>query len=142
MGPRQFVLMLSVLIGLFVGLAAVVIKNLVHLIDLFLTEGLVQQFHHYLYFIFPTLGILMVVVFIRYVNKRPVQHGIPGVLHAISKKNGLINRHNLYSSVITSAKVIYPGFQIHAAWRPVFPHPRTVTHRHPTGLLRGPVWTR
>ena len=55
MGPRQFVLLLSALIGLLVGLAAVVIKNLVHLIDQFLTEGLVQQFHHYLYFIFPTI---------------------------------------------------------------------------------------
>ena len=106
MGPRQFILLLSALIGLLVGLGAVVIKNLVHFIDLFLTEGLVHKFHHYLYFIFPTLGILMVVVFIRYVNKRPVQHGIPGVLHAISRKNGLISRHNLYSSVITSALTV------------------------------------
>jgi len=99
-------LLLSALIGLLVGLAAVVIKNLVHLIDRFLTEGLVEQFHHYLYFIFPTIGILIVVAYIRYVNKRPVQHGIPGVLHSISKKNGMINRHNLYSSVITSALTV------------------------------------
>jgi len=106
MGPRQFMLLLSALIGLLVGLAAVVIKNLVHLIDRFLTEGLVEQFHHYLYFIFPTIGILIVVAYIRYVNKRPVQHGIPGVLHSISKKNGMINRHNLYSSVITSALTV------------------------------------
>jgi CIC family chloride channel protein len=103
MGPRQFILFLSALIGLLVGLGAVVIKNLVHFIDIFLTEGLVQQFHHYLYFIFPTIGILIVILFIRYINKRPVQHGIPGVLHAISKNNAMIRRHNLYSSVITSA---------------------------------------
>ena len=65
MGPRQFVLALSAIIGLLVGLAAVIIKNLVHLIDRLLTEGLVEQFHHYLYFVFPTLGILLVVIFIR-----------------------------------------------------------------------------
>ena len=103
MGQRQFILILSAIIGLLVGLAAVVIKNLVHLIQLMLTEGLVQQFHHYLYFIFPMIGILLAVLFIKYINKRPVQHGIPGVLYAISKNNGIIRRHNLYSSVITSA---------------------------------------
>lgn len=97
---------LSAVIGLLAGLGAVVIKNLVHIIDGFLTEGLVRQFHHYLYFIFPTIGILIVIIFIRYINKRPVQHGIPGVLHAISKKNGIIHQHNLYSSVITSSLTV------------------------------------
>jgi len=106
MGQRQFILILSALIGLLVGLGAVVIKNLVHLIQESLTVGLVQGFHHALYFIFPMIGILLVVVFIKYINKRPVQHGIPSVLHAISKHNGMIRRHNLYSSVISSALTV------------------------------------
>jgi len=106
MGQRQFILILSALIGLLVGLGAVVIKNLVHLIQELLTVGLVEEFHHALYFIFPMIGILLVVVYIKYINKRPVQHGIPGVLHAISKHNGMIRRHNLYSSVISSALTV------------------------------------
>ena len=106
LGQRQFILILSAVIGLLVGLGAVVIKNLVHLIQVSLTEGLVKEVHHYMYFIFPMIGILLVIVFIKYINKRPVQHGIPGVLYAISKNNGMIRRHNLYSSVISSALTV------------------------------------
>ena len=89
-GQRQFVLILAALIGLLVGLAAVVIKNLVHLIQL-LTDQIAGDSNFYLFLIFPSIGILLVVLFIKYINRRPVQHGIPGVLHAISKRNGLIN---------------------------------------------------
>ncbi len=104
-GQRQFILILSALIGLLVGLAAVLIKNLVHLIQAF-AETIADKTHIYAYFIFPSIGILLAVTFIKYINRRPVQHGIPGVLHAISKRNGIIHRHNLYSSVITSALTV------------------------------------
>ncbi len=101
-GQRQFILILSVLIGLGAGLAAVVIKNLVHFFQLILTNKLGQPYN-YLYFALPALGILLTILFIKYINKRPVGHGIPSVLYAISKKNGILARHNLYSSIITSA---------------------------------------
>ncbi|KPK83957.1 MAG: chloride channel protein [Bacteroides sp. SM23_62_1] len=101
-GQRQFIMLLSALIGLGVGLAAVIIKNLVHFIQLLLTNELYKPYN-YLYFITPVIGILITVLFIKYINKRPVGHGIPSVLYAISKNNGVIRRHNLYSSVITSA---------------------------------------
>ena len=104
-GQRQFILLLSAMIGLLVGLGAVVIKNLVHLIQEF-TELIADKTHVYLFLVFPSAGILLAVLFIKYINRRPVQHGIPGVLYAISKRNGVINRHNLYSSVITSALTV------------------------------------
>lgn len=103
---RQFIYLLSAVIGLAVGFAAVIIKNLVHFLQEFLTEGLAGSFHHYLYFIFPILGILLTVLYIRYINKRPVQHGIPSVLYAISKNRGMMRRHNLYSSILTSALTV------------------------------------
>lgn len=101
-GHRQLILILSALIGLGAGLAAVIIKNLVHFIQLLLTNVLYQPYH-YLYFITPVIGILLTILFIKYINKRPVGHGIPSVLYAISKNSGVIRRHNLYSSIITSA---------------------------------------
>jgi CIC family chloride channel protein len=52
------------------------------------------------------VGITLTVLFIKYINKRPVGHGIPGVLFAISKNNGIIRSHNLYSSIITSALTV------------------------------------
>jgi CIC family chloride channel protein len=101
-GHRQFILILSVFIGLGAGLAAVVIKNLVHFFQLVLTNKLGQPYY-YLYFALPTLGILLTILFIKYINKKPVGHGIPSVLYAISKNNGILARHNLYSSIVTSA---------------------------------------
>ncbi|MCF8380496.1 MAG: chloride channel protein [Bacteroidales bacterium] len=103
---RQFIYLLSGIIGLAVGLSAVVIKNLVHFISSLLTQGLPGDFQSYLYFVFPVIGILLTIFFIRYINKRTVGHGIPGVLYAISKNRGIIRRHNLYSSIITSALTV------------------------------------
>ena len=100
---RQFILILSMLIGITVGLAAVVIKNSVHFIShlVHLTAG--AEMYNYLYFIYPIFGIMLAVLFIKYVIKRPVRHGIPSVLYSISKNNGVINRHNMFSSIVTSA---------------------------------------
>ncbi len=106
MGQKQFMLILSALIGLGAGLAAVIIKNLVHVIQLIPTQQYAQPLYHYLYFVLPIFGILLTILFIRYINKRPVGHGIPSVLYAISKTNGIIRRHNLYSSIITSALTV------------------------------------
>ena len=52
------------------------------------------------------LGILLVILFVKYINKHPVRHGIPSVLYAISKTNGIMKPHNLYSSIITSALTV------------------------------------
>lgn len=103
---RQFLYLLAALVGLAVGISAVVIKNLVHFIKEILTEGIAGDFQNYLYFVFPIAGILLTILFIKYINRRPVGHGIPSVLFAISKNNGKIRSHNLYSSIITSALTV------------------------------------
>lgn len=103
---RQFLLILSGLVGLAVGFSAVIIKNLVHFIKVLLMEWTAGTFSNYLFFIFPIAGIFLTILFIRYINRRPVRHGIPSVLFAISKNRGLIRSHNLYSSIITSALTV------------------------------------
>lgn len=103
---QQFMLILSVVIGLAVGLAAVVIKNSVHFIKHMLTSGFAVQYQNYLYFAYPTIGILGTVLFIRYVLKQRVGHGIPSVLYAKSKTNGMIKPYNMYASIITSALTV------------------------------------
>lgn len=105
LGQRQFIILLSFVIGLGVGLAAVILKNLVHYIQLLLTVKLAQPYH-YLYFAFPMVGILLTILFIKYINREPVRHGIPNVLYSISKKNGQISRHNIYSSIISSSLTV------------------------------------
>jgi len=102
---RQFMMILSVLIGIASGIAAVLIKNLVHLISGFVKETLSGEID--LFYLFaPTIGITLAVLFIKYVIKRPVRHGVPNVLYAISKAQGHMNSHNMFSSVITSALTV------------------------------------
>jgi len=104
-GPR-FLYLLAAVIGLGSGLAAVIIKNLVHFIRVALENGFEGVSIRYYLFILPVIGIALVVVYIKYLNKRPVGHGIPSVLFSISKNNGIIRSHNLYSSIITSALTV------------------------------------
>lgn len=102
---RQFMMILSILVGIGAGLAAVTIKNSVHLIT-DLVHHLTESSKGYLYLITPSIGILLSVLFIKYVIKRPVRHGIPNVLYSISKNQGQMNRHNMFSSIVTSALTV------------------------------------
>jgi len=103
---RQFISFLAVIIGIFSGLGAVVIKKLVHFISHVLQGNFPVDRQNLLYVIFPTVGILLVVLFVKYINKRPVRHGVPNVLHSISKSNGQVNSHNMFSSIISSALTV------------------------------------
>ena len=106
MKGHRFLYLLAVFVGLGVGLAAVIIKNLVHFIRVALENGFQGDYSRYYIFVLPIVGIALVVVYIKYLNKRPVGHGIPGVLFSISKNNGIIRSHNLFSSIITSALTV------------------------------------
>jgi CIC family chloride channel protein len=104
LSERAFLVSLSVVVGVIAGIAATIIKNTVWLI-----EGVVNSLssgktvENYGYFVFPVIGILIAVLIVKYIIKNPVRHGIPNVLHSISMRRGELSRHNLYSSVITSA---------------------------------------
>lgn len=108
MTNRQFVILLSILVGFTSGMAAVVLKNMVHFIQHLLRSDLVSEYQNYLYFIYPAVGLFLTVVIIKYVIKRKVGHGIPSTLYAISKKNSKIDSRGTYSSLITS--MITVGF--------------------------------
>ncbi len=100
---KRFMIFLSVVIGVVVGFAAVIIKNSVHFIQSLLTNDFSLQYHNYLYFAYPAIGILLVIIFTKYILRRNVGHGIPTTLYAISRDNGKIRRHNMFSSIIASA---------------------------------------
>jgi CIC family chloride channel protein len=100
---KQFVMLLAALIGLLSGIIAFLIKGAVHIIQLLVKSSFFLNTQNYLYFVFPVIGILSAVLFVKYIIKQKVQHGIPGVLYSISKQQGFIKTHNLFSSIITSA---------------------------------------
>jgi CIC family chloride channel protein len=103
---QRFLYFVSGIVGLLVGIAAVIIKNLVHFIQESLSKAVDGDYSSLLIFFLPVTGITLVVFFIKYINKNPVRHGIPGVLFAISRNNAIIKAHNLYSSIITSAVTV------------------------------------
>jgi CIC family chloride channel protein len=103
---KHFVLFLSLIVGLLSGFAAVIIKNAVHFIQQLVSTGFTQNIHNYLYFIFPLIGLLITVILIKIIIKRPIGYGIPGVLYSISKKNSIIKSFSIYASVLTSALTV------------------------------------
>ena len=100
---KQATYIISIIIGFFVGVGAVVIKKAVHFTQWLLTSGFSEDLAHYLYFIYPMIGILLAVLYMNYIIKKKVGHGIPAVLYAISKQHGIIPRHNLFSSIFTAS---------------------------------------
>lgn len=103
---RQFVIFLSFVIGILSGLAAIILKNLVHYVHYFMTNGFDFKQENFMYLAYPLLGILLTVLFVRYVVKDQLGHGVSRILYAISKRNGMIRPHNTYSSMIGSSLTI------------------------------------
>lgn len=99
-------LILSGLIGIFSGLAAVILKSMVHAIQGFLTEGFYKEYANFMYIIYPLIGISAAYLLGRYILKDVGGHGIPDVLFNISKKSSLIPRIKIFSRVLTSALTV------------------------------------
>jgi CIC family chloride channel protein len=106
MSERAYITAISVVVGLFSGLAAVVLKNTVNFTHSLVDSLVSQDVHNYIYFALPLVGITLTVLVIRFLIRRNVRHGIPNVLYSISKRRGRISSHNLISSVITSALTV------------------------------------
>lgn len=102
-GDHTFIMIISAVVGILAGLGAVTIKNLVHLIESFLSSHVENK---YLYLVMPLVGLLLVAIFVKYLLRRKVDHGIPTVLYSISKRNGRIQPHNIFSSVIASSLTV------------------------------------
>lgn len=100
---RQYIYLLSVVAGIIAAIAAIVIKKSAHLIQFLLTNHFSNQYENFLYIFYPAIGILLALLFMRYIVRQEPGHGIPGVLYAISRKNGLIKFHNVYSAIVSSA---------------------------------------
>ncbi|MBC8486975.1 MAG: chloride channel protein [Bacteroidetes bacterium] len=107
--PHQLILILSLVIGLLSGFAAVILKNTVHYTFYFITRGFQFEKENFLYLALPLIGIFLTVLFVKYFIKKDIGHGVSRILYAISKKNGILEPHNTYSSMIGSTLTIAFG---------------------------------
>ena len=102
---QQYMLLLSIPTGFLAGLAAIVIKKSAHYIrDLVLSI----HFEHsdILYFVFPAIGIFLTICFCKFILRKEIGHGIPGILYAIRKKKGEVSKHSMWSTIIASALTV------------------------------------
>ena len=111
---RQFTLLLSFFVGLFSAVAAFVLHTLIHQIQHLLRSGFKMESSNWLYLVFPVVGIYLTYLFVKYVVKDNISHGITRVLYAISSKRSRLKRHNTWSSVAASAITIGFGGSVGA----------------------------
>lgn len=104
---KQFMMILSLPTGFLAGLSAIIIKKLAHWIrDYFYNIATTDNNYDLLFFILPTIGIFLTILVCRYVIKRDVGHGIPGILYAIQKNKGAVKPYNTFASIITSSLTV------------------------------------
>lgn len=109
-----FILMLALLVGLLTSLTAWLLKSLIHLLQ-HMVESIVSSGHTYfLYIVFPAVGIFLAAIFVRYVVRDDIGHGITKILYAISRRQGRIKLHNTYTSLIASSVTIGLGGSVGA----------------------------
>jgi chloride channel protein, CIC family len=100
---RNFLIYLGILIGMISGLAAVLLKSVVHYL-----QGLLRGFadtnqFDFLSAIYPLIGILLTVFVVKFFLKEKMGHGITKIIYSISKKSSIISRKSMYSRMVTSA---------------------------------------
>ena len=111
---NQFILLLSLIVGILSALAAFALKHLIHFIQHLLTGGFDPHTFNWLYLVYPVIGIFITGLFIRKVVRDDISHGVTKVLYAISCRMGKIRRHNTWSSLIASGITIGFGGSVGA----------------------------
>ncbi|NNL09920.1 MAG: chloride channel protein [Croceitalea sp.] len=98
---KTFVQLMSLLVGFLAGLVAVTLKNLTYFIESLLQKGIVFS-ENQLYFILPIVGLTLVFLYVKYVNKHPLGHAVSSIMFSLSKNKGLIPVKKIYSPLITA----------------------------------------
>ena len=111
---KTFVLFLALFVGIAGGFAAQLLKFLIHLIATWLTSHFSTTNANYLYLVYPVVGILLTVLFVKYVVKDNISHGVTKVLYAISRNKSRLKRKNMYASLVASSITIGFGGSVGA----------------------------
>ena len=115
MSEKDQVLVLSLVVGVLCGLASVLLKSMIEFIHHLLTSWFDGGFdYNYLYLIYPGIGMLLSMLFVRYAVKDNIGHGVTKVLLAVSKNESRIKPHNMWSSIAASSVTIGFGGSVGA----------------------------
>lgn len=107
--PRNFILLLSLLAGILGGMAAILLKNAVHFSHSIIMNIISIKSFNPVYLLLPFLGILLSYLYVKYLVRDHIGHGISRILQAISKSNSIIKAHNMYTSMVASTITVSFG---------------------------------
>ncbi len=114
LSDRHTLLILSFFVGLFASFAALALHWIIHQIQTMLTEGLHVDSYNWVYLVCPIVGIYLTSLFIKYIVRDNISHGITRVLYAMATKRARLKGHNCWSSVIASSITIGFGGSVGA----------------------------
>ncbi len=105
---RRLILGLSLIIGLLSGLAAILLKNLTHFVE-YKSSSMLMGGKSGFSFIFPLAGIFLSMIFVKYLLKQDIGHGVSKILFSISRRKGHLKPHNMWSSMVASSITVGLG---------------------------------
>jgi len=111
---KHFILILSLMIGILTAFAAITLKMSIHFIQHLLTERDNASEANWLFLIYPIIGILLSGLFVKYIVKDDIGHGVTKILYAISQRKSRIKPHNTWSSIAASSITIGFGGSVGA----------------------------
>lgn len=103
---NKLLFIMSFIVGVGSGLAAVLLKHSIHFVAGLLTSWFNTPAESILYILYPGLGMLLSLFFVKYFIKDNIGHGVTKVLTAVSKNDSRIKPHNMWSSVVSSSLTI------------------------------------
>ena len=111
---KMFMIILALIVGFFAAVAAFFLHWIIDQIVLLLTSQFDRTGANWLYLVYPVVGIYLTSLFVRYIVKDNISHGITRILYAISTNKSRLKSHNCWSSVIASAITIGFGGSVGA----------------------------
>ena len=111
---KMFLLILAFVVGFMSAVAAYVLHGIINLIVALLTSQFESSSANWLYLVYPVIGIYLTSLFVRYIVRDDISHGITRILYAISSNRSRLKSHNCWSSVIASAITIGFGGSVGA----------------------------
>ena len=111
---KMFIIVLALMVGFFSAVAAFILHSLINQISGLLTSQINDTKANWLYLVLPVVGIYLTSLFVRYVVRDDISHGITRILYAISSKKSRLKAHNMWSSVVSSAITIGFGGSVGA----------------------------
>ena len=114
LSERDVMIVLALVVGISCGLAATLLSTTIHFLQHTISSWFSGEMHKYLYILYPGVGMLIAMLFVKYVVKDNIGHGVTKVLLAVSKNESKIKPHNMWTSMAASSVTIGFGGSVGA----------------------------